>query len=123
MIGLVVGPDHCLGLWGIEPRARALEDSRLRSRACRRRTAWRFGRGRQPTTPLRENAVVHHSKIDRRMAELGQERRIGAACNISALSPRADVGADIVEPPLSAISGLMRSKLAPVSAAFLEIFG
>jgi hypothetical protein len=33
------------------------------------------------------------------MSQLGQERRIGAVRNISALSPRADVGADIVEPP------------------------
>jgi hypothetical protein len=36
---------------------------------------------------------------------VGQERRIGAVRNISALPPRADVGADIVEPPLSARSG------------------
>ena len=33
---------------------------------------------------------------------VGQERRIGAVRNISALPPRADVGADIVEPPVSA---------------------
>jgi hypothetical protein len=33
---------------------------------------------------------------------MGQERRIGAVRNISALPPRADVGADIVEPPLCA---------------------
>ena len=39
------------------------------------------------------------------MSAPGQERRIGATCNISALPPRADVGADIVEPPLRAISG------------------
>jgi hypothetical protein len=30
------------------------------------------------------------------MSALGQERRIGAVRNISALPPRADVGADIV---------------------------
>src|SRR4029077_7037038 len=36
------------------------------------------------------------------MSALGQERRIGAVRNISALPPRADVGADIVEPPVSA---------------------
>jgi hypothetical protein len=36
---------------------------------------------------------------------MGQERRIGAVRNISALPPRADVGADIVEPPVSARSG------------------
>jgi hypothetical protein len=35
---------------------------------------------------------------------MGQERRIGAVRNISALPPRADVGADIVEPPVSATS-------------------
>jgi hypothetical protein len=35
----------------------------------------------------------------------GQERRIDAVRNISALPPRADVGADIVEPPLRANSG------------------
>ena len=34
------------------------------------------------------------------MAEMGQERRISAGRNISALPPRADVGADIVEPPV-----------------------
>jgi hypothetical protein len=53
----------------------------------------------------RECRVVHHSKIDRRMAEMGQERRIGAVRNISALPPRADLGADIVEPPVSANYG------------------
>ena len=36
------------------------------------------------------------------MTGSGQERRIGAVRNISALPPRADVGADIVERPLSA---------------------
>ena len=35
-------------------------------------------------------------------AAMGQERRIGVIRNISALPPRADVGADIVEPPLRA---------------------
>jgi hypothetical protein len=35
---------------------------------------------------------------------MGQERRI-CAVRISALPRRADVGADIVEPPLSAITG------------------
>jgi hypothetical protein len=34
------------------------------------------------------------------MAQMGQERRISAGRNISALPPRADVGADIVEPPV-----------------------
>src|SRR5262245_41483183 len=38
------------------------------------------------------------------MSARGQERRIGAVRNISALRPRADVGADIVEPPVSANS-------------------
>jgi hypothetical protein len=42
------------------------------------------------------------------MSLVGQERRIGAIRNISALPPRADVGADIVEPPLSASTGLVR---------------
>jgi hypothetical protein len=41
------------------------------------------------------------------MSAPGQERRIGAVRNISALPPRADVGADIVEPPVSARNGLM----------------
>jgi hypothetical protein len=40
------------------------------------------------------------------MSQLGQERRIGALRNISALPPRADVGAEIVEPPLSAIADI-----------------
>jgi hypothetical protein len=39
------------------------------------------------------------------MSGLGQERRIGGVRNISALPPRADVGADIVEPPVSARTG------------------
>jgi hypothetical protein len=39
------------------------------------------------------------------MKASGQERRIGAVRNISALPPRADVGADIVERPLSAKIG------------------
>jgi hypothetical protein len=36
--------------------------------------------------------------IDGTTSALGQERRIGAVRNISALPPRADVGADVVEP-------------------------
>jgi hypothetical protein len=39
------------------------------------------------------------------MSAEGQERRIGAVRNISALPLRADVGADIVEPPVSVITG------------------
>jgi hypothetical protein len=41
------------------------------------------------------------------MSARGQEHRIGAVRNISALPPRADVGADIVEPPVSATSRLL----------------
>jgi hypothetical protein len=48
---------------------------------------------------------VHHSQNCALMSQMGQERRIGAVRNISALPPRADVGADIVEPPVSASSG------------------
>ena len=40
---------------------------------------------------------------------MGQERRIGAVRNISALPPRADVGADIVEQPVSANSRCART--------------
>jgi hypothetical protein len=39
------------------------------------------------------------------MSVEGQERRIGVVRNISALLPLADVGADIVEPPVSAKTG------------------
>jgi hypothetical protein len=39
------------------------------------------------------------------MSQMGHERRIGAVRNISALPPRADVGVDIVEPSVSAITG------------------
>src|SRR5262249_24484022 len=44
------------------------------------------------------------SKSGPLMSGRGQERRIGAVRNISALPPRADVGAGIVEPPVSAKS-------------------
>ena len=44
------------------------------------------------------------------MTAWGQERRIGAVRNISALPPRADVGADIVEPPVSAKTGCEQSR-------------
>jgi hypothetical protein len=44
------------------------------------------------------------------MSQLGQERRIGAIRNISALPPRADVGADIVETPVNAITGCEQSQ-------------
>jgi len=42
------------------------------------------------------------------MSQLGQERRIGVVRNISALPSGADVGADIVEPPVRAIRVLTR---------------
>ena len=49
------------------------------------------------------------------MSQMGQERRIGAVRNISALPSRADVGADIVEPPVSAKRRHMRrSKKHPL---------
>src|SRR5262245_17385827 len=47
-------------------------------------------------------ALLHCGISVHRMSALGQERRIGAVRNISALPPRADVGADIVERPVSA---------------------
>ena len=34
------------------------------------------------------------------MSQLGQERRIGRVCNISALHPSSRHGADLLEPPL-----------------------
>jgi hypothetical protein len=45
---------------------------------------------------------VQRTKTGALMSAVGQERRIGAVRNISALPPLADVGADIVEPPVSA---------------------
>src|SRR5262245_5941351 len=45
------------------------------------------------TTPLRENAGAHHSKIDRRMAEMGQSRRMDTppfGDRMSASPPKAD---------------------------------
>jgi hypothetical protein len=56
----------------------------------------------EPTANSQRLRVDH--RRGRPMSESGQERRFGAVCNISALPLRADVGADIVEPPLSAIS-------------------
>jgi hypothetical protein len=53
---------------------------------------------------------VHHSKNCALMSQMGQERRISAVRNISALPPRADVGADIVEPPVSARTGREQSQ-------------
>src|SRR5262245_20366681 len=52
------------------------------------------------------------------MSQMGQECRIGAVRNISALGPRADVGADVVERPLCAIAAVSRcsNKCAEVSA-------
>ena len=43
------------------------------------------------------------------MSQMGQERRIGAGRNISAFPPRADVGADIVEPPVGANGAVIAS--------------
>jgi hypothetical protein len=51
---------------------------------------------------------VRRSILTHPASATGQERRIGAVRNISALPPRADVGADIVEPPLSAMCGRLR---------------
>jgi hypothetical protein len=48
------------------------------------------GRGRRSC-----EITVHRNRCDAVMSVVGQERRIGAVRNISALGPRADVGADI----------------------------
>jgi len=47
-------------------------------------------------TPLRDNAPVHHSKIDRRMAQMGHERRFCDVCGTSALPPILPVTADFL---------------------------
>ncbi len=44
------------------------------------------------------------------MSDQVQERRIDATRNLSALPPRADVGADIVEPPVRARTGCKQSQ-------------
>jgi putative ABC transport system substrate-binding protein len=64
---------------------------------------------------LRKNAAVHHSKNCALMSQMGQERRISAVCNISALPPRADVRADIVKPPVSANCGHYWRSIEPVA--------
>jgi hypothetical protein len=62
-------------------------------------------------TPRYGSRLLRCGIAIRHMSGSGQERRIGAVRNISALPPRADGGADIVEPPVSARNGLMhRSK-------------
>jgi hypothetical protein len=55
------------------------------------------------------------------MSAPGQERRIGVVRNISALPPRADVGADIVEPPVSAITG--REQMQQMEVLFDHLVG
>src|SRR5215475_1483117 len=62
-------------------------------------------RNRKDSTPRRAGRLVRCGASIRLTSVVGQERRIGAARNISALPPRADVGADIVEPPLRATTG------------------
>jgi hypothetical protein len=56
------------------------------------------------------------------MSQMGQERRIGAVRNISALPPRADVRADIVKPPVSANCGhaapLTFARDVPIAASY-----
>jgi hypothetical protein len=44
------------------------------------------------------------------MTAMGQERRIGAVCNISALPPTSRRRLDIVGPPLSARTGREQSQ-------------
>jgi hypothetical protein len=48
------------------------------------------------------------------MSLVGQERRIGAVRNISALRPRADVGADIVEPSMVKLGTFSAQMIAPM---------
>jgi hypothetical protein len=54
--------------------------------------------------------LLHCDSLEPPMSQLGQECRIGVVRNISALPPRADVGADIVEPPVSAIRRHMQRR-------------
>jgi hypothetical protein len=61
--------------------------------------------GPDVTTHLCKNAAVHHSKNCALMSQMGQERRIGAVRNTSALPPMSRRRADIVEPPMSAKNG------------------
>jgi hypothetical protein len=54
---------------------------------------------RKDSTPQYGGRLLRCGISVRSMSQMGQERRIGAVRNISALLPRADVGADIGEPP------------------------
>src|SRR6478672_13908579 len=60
------------------------------------------------TTPLRENAAVHHSKIDCRMAATGQSRRFGEVCDMSALPPTTAVMMQCHERQKGAMCGRLR---------------
>src|SRR5262245_14139970 len=76
-------------------------------------------RNRKDSTPRRAGRLVRCGISIRLTSVVGQERRIGAVRNISALPPRADVGADVVEPPLRATSGpeqVQQKALTPISS-------
>src|SRR5215467_3529282 len=53
-------------------------------------------RSARPVTATPKIQLATHG----RSIQLGHERLIRSACNISALPPEADVGADISQPPL-----------------------
>jgi hypothetical protein len=77
---------------------RLLRARRERPRCCRaaeQRVRAYSGLGWDITTPLREERRCASQQSCALMSQMGQERRIGAVRNISALPPRADVGADI----------------------------
>src|SRR5262249_2193836 len=76
---------------------------------------------KRTTSLRRRNCVVHHGKIDRRMSESGQKRRIRAVRNISALPPKSGRRADILAPPLGAITG--REQTQQGSLLFDQLVG
>src|SRR5262249_34714633 len=70
-------------------------------------------RNRKDSTPRRAGRLLRCGISIRLTSVVGQERRIGAVRNISALPPRADVGGDIVEPPLRATRRHMQRSKEP----------
>jgi transposase len=62
---------------------------------------------------------MHHSNMGCSTSEMGQQRRISAVRNLSALPPRADVGADIVERISKCGDAMLRSYLFEAAGVLL----
>jgi hypothetical protein len=80
-------------------------------------------RGSHPTTSLLECRAVHHSKIDRRMAEMGQKRKSSDGAHVFRFAPEKRPGRFGLYRPVHEVPAACMSSERAVPLHALRCYG